>query len=281
MKCFLQRAGSSAWGAVDGLLLLTAGCVGRSSTDTSSANNGADGPAGSEAATAHQVGNVASGREVFRFETFGNEGFWTDAVRLQQGMVAAKVTPIMALKLGLSVDIEALDAATQRALAAELKTDLSPKNAPMLNDPATTAKLVNANAVIGIVAKDTNGDGVVDITKGDKSGASCALCHTITDASVYNMPNGGSIGKRLDGRAVPNSNLGTIFATPVINQPQIAILGVGAVEKTPVVIDDMIAIRSIAHIALTFDHRLIDGALADQFCQKVKAVLENWQGDVL
>ena len=76
-------------------------------------------------------------------------------------------------------------------------------------------------------------------------------------------------------------SFGSIFATPVINQPQVAILGVGAVEKTPVVIEDMIAIRSIAHIALTFDHRLIDGALADQFCQKVKAVLENWQGDVL
>jgi pyruvate dehydrogenase E2 component (dihydrolipoamide acetyltransferase) len=76
-------------------------------------------------------------------------------------------------------------------------------------------------------------------------------------------------------------SFGSIFATPVINQPQIAILGVGAVEKQPVVIDDAIAIRSMAHLALTFDHRLIDGALADQFCQKVKAVLENWSDQVL
>ena len=65
------------------------------------------------------------------------------------------------------------------------------------------------------------------------------------------------------------------------NQPQVAILGVGAVEKTPVVIEDAIAIRSIAYLALTFDHRLVDGALADQFCQKVKAVLENWSEQVL
>jgi pyruvate dehydrogenase E2 component (dihydrolipoamide acetyltransferase) len=65
-------------------------------------------------------------------------------------------------------------------------------------------------------------------------------------------------------------SFGSIFATPVINQPQVAILGVGAIEKLPVVIDDAIAIRSVAHIALTFDHRLIDGALADQFVQKVK-----------
>jgi 2-oxoglutarate dehydrogenase E2 component (dihydrolipoamide succinyltransferase) len=77
-------------------------------------------------------------------------------------------------------------------------------------------------------------------------------------------------------------SFGSIFATPVINQPQVAILGVGAVEKVPVVTaDDAIAIRSIAHLALTFDHRLIDGALADQFCQKAKTVLENWSEQVL
>ena len=77
-------------------------------------------------------------------------------------------------------------------------------------------------------------------------------------------------------------SFGSIFATPVINQPQVAILGVGAVEKVPAVIDgDAISIRSQAHLALTFDHRLIDGALADQFCQKVKAILEGWSRDVL
>jgi pyruvate dehydrogenase E2 component (dihydrolipoamide acetyltransferase) len=76
-------------------------------------------------------------------------------------------------------------------------------------------------------------------------------------------------------------SFGSIFATPVINQPQVAILGVGAVEKMPVVIDDAIAIRSIAYLALTFDHRLIDGALADQFTGKVKSILENWAEEVL
>jgi 2-oxoglutarate dehydrogenase E2 component (dihydrolipoamide succinyltransferase) len=76
-------------------------------------------------------------------------------------------------------------------------------------------------------------------------------------------------------------SFGSIFATPVINQPQVAILGVGAVEKIPVVLDDAIAIRSMAHLALTFDHRLIDGALGDQFTQKVKSVLENWSEEVL
>jgi 2-oxoglutarate dehydrogenase E2 component (dihydrolipoamide succinyltransferase) len=77
-------------------------------------------------------------------------------------------------------------------------------------------------------------------------------------------------------------SFGSIFATPVINQPQVAILGIGAVEKVPAVVDgDAIAIRSQAYLALTFDHRLVDGALADQFCQKIKKVLENWDQNVL
>jgi pyruvate dehydrogenase E2 component (dihydrolipoamide acetyltransferase) len=76
-------------------------------------------------------------------------------------------------------------------------------------------------------------------------------------------------------------SFGSVFATPVINQPQVAILGVGTVEKVPVVIDDAIAIRSQCFLALTFDHRLIDGAMGDMFTAKVKSVLENWSEDVL
>ena len=76
-------------------------------------------------------------------------------------------------------------------------------------------------------------------------------------------------------------SFGSIFATPVINQPQVAILGIGSVQKEPVVIEDAIAIRSTAYLALTFDHRLIDGALGDQFTAKVKSILENWSEEVM
>jgi 2-oxoglutarate dehydrogenase E2 component (dihydrolipoamide succinyltransferase) len=76
-------------------------------------------------------------------------------------------------------------------------------------------------------------------------------------------------------------SFGSVFATPVINQPQVAILGVGAVDKEPVVVDDAIAIRSMCYLALTFDHRLIDGALADQFTGKVKDVLQTWGEEVM
>jgi len=74
---------------------------------------------------------------------------------------------------------------------------------------------------------------------------------------------------------------GSLVGTPVINQPQVAIMGVGTVDKTPVVIDDAIAIRSICHLSLSFDHRLIDGALADQYMTKAKQVLEGWSEEVL
>jgi pyruvate dehydrogenase E2 component (dihydrolipoamide acetyltransferase) len=76
-------------------------------------------------------------------------------------------------------------------------------------------------------------------------------------------------------------SFGSLIGTPVINQPQVGILGVGTVDKTPVVIDDAIAIRSICHLSLSFDHRLIDGALADQFMMKVKEVLQNWSEEAL
>jgi 2-oxoglutarate dehydrogenase E2 component (dihydrolipoamide succinyltransferase) len=76
-------------------------------------------------------------------------------------------------------------------------------------------------------------------------------------------------------------SFGSLVGTPVINQPQVAIMGVGTVDKTPVVIDDAIAIRSICHLSLSFDHRLIDGAMADQFMTKVKETLQNWSEEVL
>jgi 2-oxoglutarate dehydrogenase E2 component (dihydrolipoamide succinyltransferase) len=68
---------------------------------------------------------------------------------------------------------------------------------------------------------------------------------------------------------------GSLIGTPIINQPQVAILGVGAITKRPVVINDAIAIRPMVYLVLSFDHRLIDGALADQFMAHVKQTLEE------
>jgi pyruvate dehydrogenase E2 component (dihydrolipoamide acetyltransferase) len=78
---------------------------------------------------------------------------------------------------------------------------------------------------------------------------------------------------------------GAVFGLPIINQPNSAILGVGGITKTPLVVtdkdgNDSIAIRSVVHLTLGYDHRLIDGAIADQFMAFVKKTLENWSEEV-
>jgi 2-oxoglutarate dehydrogenase E2 component (dihydrolipoamide succinyltransferase) len=70
---------------------------------------------------------------------------------------------------------------------------------------------------------------------------------------------------------------GSLLGAPIINQPQVAILCIGAITKRPVVINDAIAIRSMVYLTLTFDHRLIDGAVADQFMASIKVKLESWE----
>jgi 2-oxoglutarate dehydrogenase E2 component (dihydrolipoamide succinyltransferase) len=69
---------------------------------------------------------------------------------------------------------------------------------------------------------------------------------------------------------------GGLFGMPVISQPNVGILGLGAIEKRPVVINDSIAIRSMCYVTLSYDHRVVDGAVAHQFLHKVKETLENW-----
>lgn len=69
---------------------------------------------------------------------------------------------------------------------------------------------------------------------------------------------------------------GGLFGTPIINQPQVAIFGVGGIKKRPVVINDAIAIRSMVCLSLSFDHRVIDGAVADQFMANLKGKLQSW-----
>jgi pyruvate dehydrogenase E2 component (dihydrolipoamide acetyltransferase) len=74
---------------------------------------------------------------------------------------------------------------------------------------------------------------------------------------------------------------GGLFGLPVINQPNVAILGLGTIEKRPVVIEDAIAIRSMVYLTLSYDHRVVDGAVAHQFMAKVKHALENWTEAIL
>jgi len=74
---------------------------------------------------------------------------------------------------------------------------------------------------------------------------------------------------------------GGLMGLPVINQPNVAILGIGAIQKRPMVIDDAIAVRSMVYLTLSYDHRVVDGAVAHQFVGKVKGYLESWSEDIL
>jgi pyruvate dehydrogenase E2 component (dihydrolipoamide acetyltransferase) len=154
---------------------------------------------------------------------------------------------------------------------------------PILNASIEGANIIYHNEInIGIAVALENGLIVPVIRNADEKNV-VGLQRSIVDLSTRARSRQLKPDEVQGGTfSITNfGSFGSVFATPVINQPQVAILGVGAVEKLPVVVDDAIAIRSIAYLALTFDHRLIDGALADQFTGKVKSILENWSEEVL
>lgn len=174
----------------------------------------------------HAIGDPVAGQAVFRYETFGNQGFWTDAMQLPQGIAAAKLTPIQALQVGLNVNVSALNSATVQALGTALQQVQSgtDPNKTAFGDPNVTLSLINQQAVMGVVVFDSTGamkapgnTGTLNIAGGDKVGLTCALCHGITDNSVL-APNAalkitGSVGKEIDGPANHAVDIGAILAT--------------------------------------------------------------------
>jgi pyruvate dehydrogenase E2 component (dihydrolipoamide acetyltransferase) len=96
-------------------------------------------------------------------------------------------------------------------------------------------------------------------------------------------------GKKLKPEEVQESTFsitnpgifGGLMGLPIINQPNVAILGIGAVQKRAVVVDDAIAIRSMVYLTLSYDHRVVDGAVAHRFMGQVKKQLESWKEDIL
>jgi 2-oxoglutarate dehydrogenase E2 component (dihydrolipoamide succinyltransferase) len=164
-----------------------------------------------------------------------------------------------------------------RAAAAALR------HFPLLNASLDGSNIVYHNEInIGIAVALENGL-IVPVVRGadekNVAGLQRAIVDLATRARTRQLKpdevQGGTFSITNFG------SYGSLVGTPIINQPQVAIMGVGTIEKTPVVIDDAIAIRSICLLSLSFDHRLIDGALADQFMSKVKQVLEAWSEEVL
>jgi hypothetical protein len=156
---------------------------------------------------------LAQGRETFRYDTFGDEQFWGDTLRLHDAIQGAKlggvgpgVSPRTALAVGLKVDADALPSSLVRALR-QGRVDL--------DDPATTLELLRLNAVVGVKGfLDTNG-------RLRSMGISCAFCHSTVDNAL--APG---IGSRLDGWANRDLNVGAITALSPNLAPVAALLGV-------------------------------------------------------
>ncbi len=156
---------------------------------------------------------VASGRQIFRHDTFGSESFWGDALRLHQaiagsaqGGVGPGVSPRTALAVGLKVDLNALPA----PLVQKLR-----RNEVDLDDPATTIALLKLDSVVGVKAFLDSSGGVQSM------GITCALCHSTVDDSF--APG---IGNRLDGWANRDLDVGAIVALAPDLSPFTSLLGV-------------------------------------------------------
>ena len=165
-------------------------------------------------ARASQTANlVAEGKQIFRFDTFGDEDFWGGQLQLHQaiqgeqfGGVGPGVSPATALSVGLKVDVDALPRSLQRQIQ---RGDVD------LNDPAVTLALLKLNAVVGVVGFFNSDDSLSSV------GITCALCHSTVDDSL--VPG---IGHRLDGWPNRDLNVGAIVALSPDLSPFETILGV-------------------------------------------------------
>lgn len=146
---------------------------------------------------------ITQGRQIFRFDTFGDQAFWGGQLQLQQAINT--LTPRNALALGLKVDSDALPPSTVAAIR---------HGKVNLDDPAVTRQLIRQNAVLGVVGF-FSGDMLNSV------GLTCAVCHSTVDDSV--APG---IGKRIDGLANRDLNVGAIAAAAPNLQPVADLLGV-------------------------------------------------------
>lgn len=196
---------------------------------------------------AAQAALVAQGRNIFRYDTFGDEAQWTDALGLHE-VIAAAVDPVTALSVGLKVDAEALPAAVVAGIQ---------DGSVDLKDPATTVALLKLDAVVGVRGTVETVNGVDKLVR---VGITCALCHSTVDNSFAK-----GIGKRLDGWPNRDLNPGAIIAlSPAVDAATKAALnswGPGKFDprhnidglSKPVVIPPAYGLEGIHRITFTGD----------------------------
>jgi mono/diheme cytochrome c family protein len=190
--------------------------------------------------------SVARGQQIFRFDTFGDEIFWSDRLRMHE--VVNGVDPVTALAVGLKVDADALPPAVLAALR-DGRVDLK--------SPATTIALLKLGAVVGLQGRVENVNGADRVTR---LGITCALCHSTVDDSF--APG---IGRRLDGWPNRDLNPGAIIAlSPALDAQSKAVLtswGPGRFDprnnvdglSKPVVIPPAFGLRGVHSVTYTGD----------------------------
>lgn len=172
------------------------------SSETSAGSPTGAGPASDD----YSPQTLAAGRQTFRYDTFGDEQFWTDTARMNE-VVQNSVSPATALSVGLKVDADAIPAEVAAAIKAGKVN---------LNDPATTVTLLKLNAVVGLKGTVTTVDGKDNLTR---LGITCALCHSTVDDAFSK-----GIGHRKDGWPNRDLNVGAIIAlSPAVTPAQKAV----------------------------------------------------------
>jgi mono/diheme cytochrome c family protein len=187
---------------------------------------------------------ITAGQTIFRFDTYGDQTFWTDTLRMHE-VIRTSVSPATALSVGLKVDVDALPAAVKAGI----------QNGTInLNDPATTVALLKLGAVVGVIGQVDASNTLTSV------GLTCAFCHSTVDNSF--AP---SIGHRLDGWPNRDLNVGAIIAlSPAISPAQKAVYqswGPGMYDprfnidgkNMPVVIPPAFGLRHVAREIYTGD----------------------------
>jgi 2-oxoglutarate dehydrogenase E2 component (dihydrolipoamide succinyltransferase) len=160
---------------------------------------------------------------------------------------------------------------------------LALKEFPRVNASVDGYNIIHRNKVnIGMATALPNGNLIVPVIKNADQKSMLGIIKDVNDLANRARKNS-LLPDEIQGGTFTITNFGTfdsLTGTPVINQPQVAILGVGAIRKMPVVIEtaqgDLIGIRHIMILSLAYDHRVVDGALGGMFLKKMKEILENW-----
>ncbi len=157
------------------------------------------------------------------------------------------------------------------------------KEFPLMNSSVQEDKILQKKKInIGIAVGMEKGL-IVPVIKGADQLNLIGAQKRLSELAA-NARNKKLLPEDVQGGTFSITNIGTfgnLWGTPIINQPQVAILGTGAIKKRPIVVDDMIAIRSMLYLSLTYDHRIIDGLYAGSFLQRVVQLLENYEPESL